>query len=256
MIAYMRLEGPFQSYGTNGVWYDRTTQLAPTKSAVVGMFGAMLGLPYGSEQLGELSNGLSFSVRINRKGSLLTDFQTMCARVSDVNFADGVLFAKVTSNKYADAGFNIKAYSDEYLKEHPHVKGETKIRHKTYLQDASFTVFVEGEDKLIEKLCNASMNPVFSVFLGRKCCFPSFPIILKKSQYDDVEEAWKNDDLEYLTRLDNKCCMVKCEWEVKKENQFGLREEVADVPLGNYKYAYRNVFTTEVTVNVSDEIQI
>jgi len=48
---------------------------------------------------------------------------------------------------------------------------------RNYIQDASFLVGLTGPKKLLEELSDALLNPKWTIYLGRKSCVPSVPII-------------------------------------------------------------------------------
>ncbi|MDC4232362.1 type I-E CRISPR-associated protein Cas5/CasD [Actinomyces sp. B33] len=60
------------------------------------------------------------------------------------------------------------------------------LSHRFYLSDAVFTAFIEGQDRLIETLSEAIRNPVFPLFLGRRACPPTLPLLLDVRR----ESAW------------------------------------------------------------------
>lgn len=68
----LRLAAPLQSWGINSKFEYRFTEKMPTKSAVVGMLAAALGLGRDAD-LSKL-NALKFGVRADREGEETTDF--------------------------------------------------------------------------------------------------------------------------------------------------------------------------------------
>lgn len=73
-VITIRLTAPFQSYGNQATFNVRSTNLFPTKSAVVGMVAAALGYRREDTRIASL-NDLDFAVRIDQVGSTTTDFQ-------------------------------------------------------------------------------------------------------------------------------------------------------------------------------------
>ena len=55
--------------------------------------------------------------------------------------------------------------------------GNTFISRRTYLQDASFLVVIATAPALHEQIVNALKQPTWSVFLGRRSCVPSRPVL-------------------------------------------------------------------------------
>ena len=54
------------------------------------------------------------------------------------------------------------------------------VTHRYYLQDAVFVAGLESEDRgFLEEISYAVMHPVYPLFLGRKSCPPTLPLILE-----------------------------------------------------------------------------
>ncbi|MEQ4299943.1 type I-E CRISPR-associated protein Cas5/CasD [Plantactinospora sp. B6F1] len=73
-VLLLRLAGPLQSWGSSSRFARRGTEIAPTKSGVIGMLAAARGVRR-SEPLTDLL-GLEFGVRLDQPGQILRDFQT------------------------------------------------------------------------------------------------------------------------------------------------------------------------------------
>ncbi|WP_155358476.1 type I-E CRISPR-associated protein Cas5/CasD, partial [Acrocarpospora macrocephala] len=104
-VLLMQLAGPLQSWGASSRFARRTTESAPTKSAVVGLLAAALGR-LRSDDISDLS-GLLFGVRVDQRGTLLRDFHTAHRFVSGdampvserFYLADAVFVAAVEGEK-------------------------------------------------------------------------------------------------------------------------------------------------------------
>ena len=80
----LRLAAPLQAWGSDSKFETRKTDREPTKSGVVGLLAAALGLRRDdTEGLARL-NGLRFAVRADQEGSLLVDFHT--AKSQDTSY--------------------------------------------------------------------------------------------------------------------------------------------------------------------------
>lgn len=164
-VLKMRLEGPMQSYGVRGKWDYRDTLSFPTKSAVVGMLGCAFGTP--REELESISSKIKVHIRINKVGRVGEDFQIRRNRESGNS------------------------------------KKDNSVLHKYFLQDASFTVYVEGEDSYIKDCYEALLNPVWVIFLGRKAYIPSKPLVTKNScVYTDIKDIESFIEEDSLTDRD------------------------------------------------------
>ncbi len=147
----LRLEGPLQSWGTQGRFELRDTEREPSKSGVIGICGAALGMARDDvAQLARLA-ALRLAVRVDRPGTKLRDYHT----------AGAGTFAG-----------------------HPHTlwgaePNETAVTKREYLADASFLVALGGEDDaLVAAVAVALADPRWPLFLGRKACPPAVPILV------------------------------------------------------------------------------
>jgi len=166
----LRLEGPFQSWGGRTIGRFRRTETIPTKSAVIGLLGAALGLSRQqlNQRLDEFNN-LAMAVRVDRVGELLEDYQTVGARI-------GVLAADGEPKKTAG--------TREF---------EAIISPREYLIDASFLVILTGDQLLLQELASALQNPVWPLFLGRKRSVPGSPVFAGFEFSQSLEVALKRD---------------------------------------------------------------
>lgn len=127
----------------------RRTGEAPTKSGVIGLLCAALGVERkktADAWLPKLS-GLRMAVRIDAPGIRWWDYHTVGAGMQ-MRIAEG--------------------------------EGKTKpgamLTRREYLCDASFLAALQGDPSLIAELDAALQKPKWTLYLGRKCCPPSRPI--------------------------------------------------------------------------------
>lgn len=76
------------------------------------------------------------------------------------------------------------------------LSGKTYVTHRYYLSDATFLVGLESEnEKWLEEIQKALLHPVFPLFLGRRSCVPSQPIVvgIRKTGLIDTlkKEPWQ-----------------------------------------------------------------
>ena len=98
----LRLAAPLQSWGINSNFDTRATERYPSKSGVVGLLAAALGIRRGEEEKLVRLCGLRFGVRVDREGTILRDFHTAhSAKSSYVTYryylADAVFLAGLES---------------------------------------------------------------------------------------------------------------------------------------------------------------
>lgn len=145
-VLLLRLMGPMQSWGTQSRFSHRDSDLEPSKSGIMGLLCAAMGIPRedttGLARLAELKMG----IRVDRQGTLKSDYHT----AMDVIKANG-----------------------SRLK-----KGEAVISHRFYLADACFLAALQGEKALLQEVHHALAEPVWQLFLGRKAFPPGLPVYL------------------------------------------------------------------------------
>ena len=144
----LRLMGPMQSWGTTSRFDQRDTGKEPSKSGVIGLIAAAMGIDRDEwTDLKPLTH-LVMGVRHDRPGVPKYDYQTAgCAATDTIIQADG---------KPAKSGV---------------------VSQRDYLADAAFLVGLECEDRLLlERIYAALRNPVWTLALGRKSYVPSEPI--------------------------------------------------------------------------------
>jgi CRISPR system Cascade subunit CasD len=156
----LRLAGPMQSWGTKSRFDERDTDLTPSKSGVIGLLCAAMGIDREQREAVLELAGLLMGVRVDQPGVLRYDYQT----AQDVIAADE-------------------------SKIHP-----TTVSRRYYLADAVFLVGLEGEDRgLLERVHRALKNPLWPLFLGRKGYVPSPGVYLE----DGLREAPLREALQY-----------------------------------------------------------
>lgn len=158
---FLRLEGPLQSWGDTSKFVIRRTMDAPTKSGVLGLICCAMGLSRRAarDELPML-NRLKMGVRLDRPGMRWWDYHTVGAGTGLTTAAGKV--------KTGAQG--------------------TLITRREYLADASFLVALQGEAALIEKVTQALAAPRWPIFLGRRSCLPSVPVLARPRAI----ESWTN----------------------------------------------------------------
>lgn len=135
----LRLAAPLQAWGADSKFETRKTGREPTKSGVVGLLAAALGLRRDESEALTRLTGLRFGVRVEREGQLLVDYHT----------------AKTQDEK------------------------TSYVTYRHYLQDAVFLAGIESTDTaLLQQLQQALLHPAFPLYLGRRCCPPTLPLCL------------------------------------------------------------------------------
>lgn len=185
-ILLLRLEGPMQSWGTRSRWDVRDTGLEPTKSGVIGLIGCAMGLCRKDPALEMLDQSLRFGVRTDSPGVISTDYQTVTG------------YHRTASGEYKCRGRTVKTL--EKAREH----GEsTVVSPREYLHDARFLVALtvwpdeqRENEGLLECILDSLRNPKWPIYLGRKACVASRPIVDAGSltrEYPDLEAALQQE---------------------------------------------------------------
>ena len=140
----LRQVGPMQSWGVQSRFGVRDTGLEPSKSGVLGLVCAALGVDRDNDEMLALLAAFRMGVRVDREGRLSRDYHTAL----DVLRAKG----------------GIK---------------DTELSTRYYLADAAFLAGLESENlALLETIQAALKNPAWPLFLGRKAFVPGLPVHL------------------------------------------------------------------------------
>ena len=188
-ILLLRLEGPLQSWGGRSRWDVRDTQPEPTKSGIVGLLGCALGYERGDRRLEELDAALRMGVRVEAAGRILEDFQT----VTD--------FLPTAAGDFKVSGGTKSAAA---LRADLTARPATILSPRFYLEDAAFLVALAapGQDAALLEQCAAALcRPAWTLFLGRKACVPTRPILETLTHdYTDLEDALRRHRWSWLAR--------------------------------------------------------
>lgn len=162
----LRLVGPMQSWGTTSRFDQRDTGKEPSKSGVIGLVAAALGIDRENWTDLEPVTRLSMGVRHDRPGVPRRDYQTAgCAATDTIVKADG-----------------------------SQAKGGGVVSQRFYIADAAFLVGLECEDRpLLERIHAALRDPFWPLALGRKSYVPS-------------ESIWVEGGLQDIPLRDGMAC--------------------------------------------------
>ena len=133
------------------------TERMPTRNAVIGMIGAVMGYKRNTEYPEDFRDDLDFKYRTTKEGSVFVDFQTVTGK--DRRF-------RLTGGGSASKGI---------------------IKRIEYLQDYEFEVYVGGTDEQLKQVFDAFHNPVFDPYFGKCKCRPYAPIAGEWKTVSDTE---------------------------------------------------------------------
>ncbi|MEU4098223.1 type I-E CRISPR-associated protein Cas5/CasD [Streptomyces sp. NPDC026673] len=219
-VLSLQLAGPLQSWGATARFARRTTEVAPTKSGVLGLLAAAMGLDREDETgLAELAE-LRFGVRIDQPGTPLRDFHTA----------------------------------------HHFDTGEAMpLSERHYLADAVFVAAVEGPAFLIDRLHAAVRAPVYLPYLGRRSCPPSRALelgahhnapdlhtVLAAEPWHAAE--WHQRRLRHLANVRLAAHLDAPTGVGQALDGDALRDQPLSFAARHRRYALRTVHTTSITV--------
>lgn len=180
-LLLLRLEGPLQSWGVRARWDVRDSAREPSKSGVVGLLGAALGYARDDPRLvEELDAGLEMGVRVEREPGLLDDYQTVTG------------FLPMGGGGFKASGQTARELAR--LVADPDAEPYTVQSTRRYLTDGSYLVALAvasgAPEGLLRRCADALRRPHWPLFLGRRACVPTRPVLeALTDEYDGVEDA-------------------------------------------------------------------
>jgi CRISPR system Cascade subunit CasD len=164
-LAFL-LDGPLQSWGTSSRFQRRGTDPHPSKSGVLGLLAAALGIDKnGVNEVEQLRPFAALRFSVYRVSRVIGEQQPAVLRLDDYHTVGGGYDDKThlgglsTPRKASGGAFG------------------TVLTQREYLTDAVFAAVLRGPRLLLEDIAIALENPVWGVWLGRKCCVPATPIV-------------------------------------------------------------------------------
>jgi CRISPR system Cascade subunit CasD len=168
-----RLYGPLASWGEEAVGERRPTALSPTRSALLGLVAAALGLRRGDRPAQQaLSRSLRFGVKVEPCGVAASDYHT----VQTVKVPRGVS-CRSRREQVLFSGRDLP----------------TILSRRDYRCDAAYSVAAWQRAEAVyslERLEEALKEPVFPLYLGRRACPLAWPLAPRRVQAADLLEAF------------------------------------------------------------------
>lgn len=196
----------FRLYGSLAGWGDiagdehRPTYAHPSKSAIVGLLSAALGLRRNQEeeQL-SLQNAYGLAIRVDDDGTPLRDYHT----------------TQVPPQK--KSAFS-RTRRDEVMGS---VLG-TILSQRDYRCDVLYTISLWRRDSnllhSLEMLADALATPEFCLYLGRKCCPLALPVKAQIIEAATLKEAFEKASFPAFPRFEPKTARIY--WEDPCESGF------------------------------------
>lgn len=232
------LYGPMAAWGDIAIGEYRPSFAHPSKSAIVGLLAAALGIRRDEEdRQNALAAACTFAVRVDSMGSLLRDYHTI----------------QVPSS---GAGRNRRTFLTRRA-ELTEPDLNTILSSRDYRCDAVYTVAITlcgGSAFRVAELADALHKPVFTLYLGRKSCPLAVPLFPKIVSAVTVKDAFHKtpvpDDLKCL--IQDKSSLVYWEGEqggYEREQVITRRDE----PLSRKRWQFSERKENFATVREEEE---
>lgn len=172
----LRLDAPLMSFGAVRVDARGPTLEFPPVSLLAGLLGNALGYERRApEALDRLQRRMRYAARCDRPGVRLTDFQTV-----DITLP-GMVQGWTTRGAPEGRGGGSETRSNLH------------IRTRDYWADAVYTVALAldpaDEQPDLGALERALREPERPLFIGRKACVPSSPLVVGRTSAGSLAEA-------------------------------------------------------------------
>lgn len=228
----LRLEAPLMAFGGTMIDANGPTHDLPIVSMVTGLLANALGWTRAQrEQHRALQQRIVMGARLDRPGSEVLDFQTAQLGGNDKGWT--------TRGEPEGRAGGANTYHS------PH------IRKRFYWADAFVTLALrlEPEDRYpaLDEVAAALAEPVRPLFIGRKPCLPSRPI-LSEPPVDaaNVHEALAQAPITNATGSDTKVRLVlpHLEWPTSPERTelvADVRDWIAGVHTGETRHGFFSI---------------
>lgn len=172
----LRFDAPLASFGAPMVDQNGVIQAFPALSMLVGIIANALGWDHrDASKLAGLQERLRFAARIDRPGSALLDYHTV-----DLG-KDWMLPEKAGWTTRGEIAGRDGASSEG-----------THIRYRHFRADSLHTIAVtlvgDGSPTL-DEIGGALVEPARPLFIGRKCCLPAAPILVRAGEWSSLVHA-------------------------------------------------------------------
>lgn len=195
----LRLYGPLASWGEIAVGESRHSAVHPSRSALLGLLGAALGIERTDEEGQQaLTGGYRFGIKLECTGAPMRDYHTVQVGVPPRKFQ----FRSRRQELAAD-------------------KVETILSAREYRCDSLALVAVEALPNApvgLAALEQALRNPRFALYLGRKSCPLALPLLPRQVSGASLREALDATELPSLLGLLDRDPAQN--WPTRQDRQF------------------------------------
>lgn len=221
-----RLYGPLASWGDIAVGEQRPSFAHPSKSAIIGLIGAALGIRReDDEQHSRLTENLRFAVRIESPGELLRDYHTI-------------------QTPATRKGVRHATRKEELSVDHDDLN--TILSYREYRCDAYYTICIwqENENRTypLSRIREKLLQPEFVFYLGRKSCPPSLPFEPQLVSANSLKEAFEHSQFVFdkLLSFLNTRTSRQVYWEGDEHSGFEKHHSITrrDAPLSRRRWQF------------------
>jgi CRISPR system Cascade subunit CasD len=175
-VLALFLDAPLQSWGSSSRHPRRTTGWFPTKSGIIGLVAAAMGIDHEAPNQADLLLPLA---TLEMTAVLLPRVKPpsrRCAapgasQLSERDLLETTLledYHTVQRTRLADGSVDENARTKE---------AGTKLSWRFYLEDVRFGVLLRGDAKTVALAAEHLKDPRWGVWLGRKACIPAAPLL-------------------------------------------------------------------------------
>jgi CRISPR system Cascade subunit CasD len=166
-----QLYGPMCAWGDIAVGETRRSAPHPSKSAILGLVAAALGIMRTDENTHKaMASAYGFAIKVLSSGTLLVDYHTV----------------QVPAQR---RGAKFRTRKDELAE----FKLGTLLSSREYRCDAAYVaaLWIEREPVpfSLEELGKALITPKFMLYMGRKSCATAFPLAPAVEGFETLREA-------------------------------------------------------------------
>ena len=169
-----RLYGPMASWGDIAVGEYRPSFAHPSKSAVLGILAAAVGLRREEENKSQkFTSSYGFAVQVHAAGTLLHDYHTIQVPPKQRGVKHATRRSELLSSQLS-----------------------TILSSRDYRCDAFYTIaiwnFVEHPPYSLSQIASSLACPVFTLSLGRKSCPPALSMQAHTIKAENLKQAFLN----------------------------------------------------------------
>jgi CRISPR system Cascade subunit CasD len=193
-----QIYGPLVSWGEIAVGGTRRSAMHPSRSAILGLVAAALGIKREAENdLAELGRSLSIAFRVDAPGTLLTDYHTVQA-----------------PRRQAKKTYRTRKEEVAALDE----KDNAILSSREYRCDAYAlaAVCVRDGRVTLEQIAESLRLPTFHLYFGRKSAPPALPLHPQVVEADNLHEAFTKAEFPLPLPVDD----TSHEWQIKSFTRY------------------------------------